>query len=118
MTVLPLWADILVSALLILGASLALIGGIGLLKLNTFYKRIHAPSIVTCGATVVIVLSSILFFSVKGGRFTIHEILIAVFVICTTPVTLMLLGRASLYRDRLENRRPAVAKDGDTDPQP
>ncbi|MCJ8139206.1 monovalent cation/H(+) antiporter subunit G [Falsirhodobacter halotolerans] len=118
MSTLPLWADILVSLLLLLGASLALIGGIGLLKLDTFYKRIHAPSIITCGATVVIVLASMLYFSVKGGRFTIHEILIAVFVICTTPVTLMLLGRAALYRDRLENRAPAVAKDGDTTRQP
>lgn len=118
MTVLPLWADILVSVLLLLGASLALIGGIGLLKLNTFYKRIHAPSIVTCGATVVIVIASMLYFSVAGGRFVIHEILVAVFVICTTPVTLMLLGRAALYRDRLENRAPAVEKDGAGDRQP
>jgi multicomponent K+:H+ antiporter subunit G len=30
----------------------------------------------------------------------LHELLIAGFVTVTTPVTLMLLGRAALYRDR------------------
>jgi multicomponent K+:H+ antiporter subunit G len=32
----------------------------------------------------------------------VHEILIAVFVTLTTPVTLMLVVRAALYRDRAE----------------
>jgi multicomponent K+:H+ antiporter subunit G len=31
-----------------------------------------------------------------------HEILITAFVLVTTPVTLMLLARAALYRDRAE----------------
>ncbi|EHJ58348.1 monovalent cation/proton antiporter, MnhG/PhaG subunit [Novosphingobium pentaromativorans US6-1] len=30
----------------------------------------------------------------------VHEILIGIFVTLTTPVTLMLLARAALYRDR------------------
>jgi len=32
----------------------------------------------------------------------IHEILISAFVIITTPVTMMLLTRAALLRDRME----------------
>ena len=32
----------------------------------------------------------------------LHEVLIAVFMVVTTPVTLMLLARAALYRDRRE----------------
>ena len=32
----------------------------------------------------------------------LHEVLIALFVTVTTPVTLMLLARAALYRDRSE----------------
>ena len=35
----------------------------------------------------------------------LHEVLIGFFVTVTTPVTLMLLGRAALYRDR-SARRP------------
>jgi multicomponent K+:H+ antiporter subunit G len=33
----------------------------------------------------------------------VHEILIGIFITITTPVTLMLLSRAALYRDRIEN---------------
>jgi multicomponent K+:H+ antiporter subunit G len=32
----------------------------------------------------------------------VHEVLIGVFITVTTPVTLMLLARAALYRDRSE----------------
>jgi multicomponent K+:H+ antiporter subunit G len=34
----------------------------------------------------------------------LHELLIAVFTVLTTPVTLILLARAALYRDRREGR--------------
>jgi multicomponent K+:H+ antiporter subunit G len=39
-----------------------------------------------------------------------HEILIIVFVVVTTPVTLMLLGQAALYRDRVEEQRGVPLK--------
>jgi multicomponent K+:H+ antiporter subunit G len=32
----------------------------------------------------------------------LHEVLIMIFILVTTPVTLMLLARAALYRDRSE----------------
>jgi multicomponent K+:H+ antiporter subunit G len=48
-----------------------------------------------------------LFFSMIEGRPVLHELLIAVFVTVTTPVTLMLLARAALYRDRME-KNPEV----------
>ena len=49
-------------------------------------------------------------FSVLEARPVVHEILIAIFVTLTTPVTLMLLARAALHRDRTEGSRdvPAV----------
>ncbi len=46
----------------------------------------------------------------------LHEVLIAVFLTVTTPVTLMLLGRAALYRDRSENAAdllPPIRTDGE-----
>jgi multicomponent K+:H+ antiporter subunit G len=47
-----------------------------------------------------------IFFSVLQTRLVVHEVLIGIFVVVTTPVTLMLLGRAALHRDRLEGRDP------------
>ena len=39
-------------------------------------------------------------FSATEGRPVLHELLIGLFVTVTTPVTLMLLGRAALYREK------------------
>jgi multicomponent K+:H+ antiporter subunit G len=97
---LPLWAALLVSFLLLLGSFLALTGSIGLVRLKRFYDRIHAPTLGTTWGTGGILLGSILFFSVLQSRPVLHEILIALFMTATTPVTLMLLARAALYRDR------------------
>ncbi len=118
---LPLWAALLASFLVLLGASLTLVGAIGLVRLKTFYDRLHAPSLGATWGTGGILLGSILLFSVLQSRLVVHEVLIAVFVTVTTPVTLMLLGRAALYRDRSENapdrprpiRTDGEAKSGD-----
>lgn len=118
-TDLPLWAAILVSLFLLAGAGLTLIGSIGFLRFKTFYERLHAPTLGTSWGTGGIVTASILYFSVTGGRFVFHELLIGIFVTVTTPVTLMLLARAALHRDRSEGREnipgsQALAKPGAT----
>jgi multicomponent K+:H+ antiporter subunit G len=103
---LPLWAAVLTSALLLLGSGLTLIGSIGLLRFKTFYERIHAP---TLGATLGLfstLAASMLYFSITQTRPVVHEILIGIFVTTTTPVTLMFLVQATLYRDRFEGRDP------------
>ncbi|HZT21152.1 MAG TPA: monovalent cation/H(+) antiporter subunit G [Dongiaceae bacterium] len=102
---LPAWAALLTSLLVLLGAGLTLIGTIGLLRLPSFYERMHAPTLGATWGTAGILLGSIVFFSVLQSRLVIHEALIAVFVTVTTPVTLMLLARAALHRDRAEGRR-------------
>ena len=99
---LPAWAALLTSFLVLLGAGFTLIGAIGLLRLKTFYERMHAPTLGATWGAAGILLGSIVFFSVLQSRPVLQETLIAVFVTVTTPVTLMLLARAALYRDRSE----------------
>lgn len=114
---LPAWAALLASFLVLLGASFTLVGAIGLVRLKTFYDRLHAPSLGATWGAGGILLGSILFFSVQQSRPVLHEVLIAVFLTVTTPVTLMLLGRAALYRDRSENVAdlpPPIRNDGET----
>ena len=101
---LPVWAAVLVALLVLTGAFLTLVGSFGLTRLHNFYFRIHAPTLGTSFGTLMILLGSVAYFSVlTGGRLAVHEVLIFVFVTATTPVTLMLLARAALYRDRAEN---------------
>ena len=99
---LPLWLSILVGFCVLLGAMLTLIGSIGLARFASFYERVHAPTLGTSLGAGFILLGSVLYFSITGQRLSVHEVLIFIFVSVTTPVTLMLLARAALYRDREE----------------
>lgn len=103
----PIWAAALVALFVLVGSFLALMGCIGLARLNSFYVRIHAPTLGTSFGTLLILLGSVLYFSLTEQRPAVHEVLIFVFVTVTTPVTLMLLARAALYRDRAE-KNPLV----------
>ncbi|MGG5823864.1 monovalent cation/H(+) antiporter subunit G [Falsiroseomonas sp. HW251] len=110
---LPIWAALPIALLLVLGAGLALIGTLGLLRLRTFYERVHAPTLGTTLGIGCVLAASMLFFSLLQTRFVLHEILIAILMVVTTPVTLMLLVRAALYRDRIEGSQPVPPKAGD-----
>jgi multicomponent K+:H+ antiporter subunit G len=101
---LPAWAALCTALFLLAGAGLTLIGSFGLLRLETFYDRVHAPTLGTTLGMGGVLIASMLFFSVLQTRLALHELLIAVFTVFTTPVTLMLLARAALYRDRREGR--------------
>jgi multicomponent K+:H+ antiporter subunit G len=99
---LPAWAALLTALLVLLGAGLTLLGAVGTLRFGSFFERVHAPTLGTSWGTGAILLASIVCFSVLGSRPVLHEILIGAFITVTTPVTLMLLARAALYRDRAE----------------
>jgi multicomponent K+:H+ antiporter subunit G len=99
---LPPWAAIVVGLLMLSGALLAFTGSLGLLRLKNFYQRVHAPTLGTTLGTFFMLAGSITCFSVLHGRPIFNEILIGVFLTVTTPITLMLLVRAALYRDREE----------------
>jgi multicomponent K+:H+ antiporter subunit G len=90
----------LVGVFAILGAALALVGSIGLLRLSTFYERLHPPTMGTTAGAGFTLAASMLLFSTLDSRPVIHEIVIAAFMVVTTPVTYMLLVRAAIHRDR------------------
>jgi multicomponent K+:H+ antiporter subunit G len=92
--------------LIVLGALLALSGSLGLLRMKSFYERVHPPTMGTTLGTGLILIGSMLHFSVLEGRPVLHEILIGVLMTVTTPVTYMLLVRAALHRDHAEGRDP------------
>jgi len=96
----PLVATV-VALLIVLGASFALIGSIGLLRLRSFYERVHPPTMGTTAGVGLVLAGSMLLFSVLASRPVMHEVLIAVFTFVTTPVTYMLLVRAATHRDRI-----------------
>jgi multicomponent K+:H+ antiporter subunit G len=113
----PLWAAIPAAAFLVIGAGLSLLGTIGLVTLRNFYERIHAPTLATSWGAGGMVMASMIIFTAASARPVFHEILIGIFVTVTTPVTLMMLGRATLYRDRMQ-RSPELPQSARHAPEP
>ncbi|MGZ8294979.1 MAG: monovalent cation/H(+) antiporter subunit G [Telluria sp.] len=110
---LPDWAALLVALLLVLGASIILIGSLGLLRLHTFYQRIHGPAItITLGAGCVLA-ASMVYFTVSQSRLVIHEVIITAFLMMTAPVVAMMIMRAAVYRDLRAGKHDAGATAGD-----
>ena len=92
------WLAIPAAILLVAGGLLTLIGTAGLLRLQTFYARMHAPTMGTTLGTGCVVLASMLVSSAVADRPVIHELLIGAFLTLTAPVTAILLMRASRTR--------------------
>ncbi|CAM3213586.1 monovalent cation/H(+) antiporter subunit G [Paracoccus nototheniae] len=103
----PLWLAVPVAVLVVLGSTLTLIGAYGFLRLPSFYDRLHAPTLATSWGTGGVILASMLLASFHQDRPILHELLVGLALSATVPVTLMLLGRAALHRDRAE-RSPTL----------
>ena len=116
---LPAGVAATVALLVVLGAALALVGSFGLLRLRTFYERVHPPTMGTTLGLGCILLASMALFSALGSRAVLHEIVIAVFAIVTTPVTYVLLVRAAVRRDEASvddaALKPAEPRSADPD---
>ena len=75
------------------GALFAFVGSLGLMRLGTFFERVHPPTMGTTLGTALVLAGSMLYFG------ALREILIGGLMLVNTPVTYTLLGRAALRRD-------------------
>lgn len=93
------WIAVPVAVLLFVGGSISLIGALGLLRLPSFYQRIHGPAITVSLGAGLLLMASMLYFSASASRPVIHELIISAFILLTAPVVSMLVLRAAIYRD-------------------
>ena len=97
---LPLWAEIVVAALVLAGAAGALLGSFSILRLPDFFERVHVPAIIATLGCWCVMWATVLFFSVQQGELAIFPLLIALFIAITVPIPTIFLMRASLFRAR------------------
>lgn len=97
---LPLWLDIAISALVLCGAAIAFTGSLGLLRLKSYFERVHAPSIIATMGCWCVMHGALAYFSATGDGPALHVLLIALFIAVTVPVTNIFLMRAALFRAR------------------
>ncbi|WP_323813454.1 Na+/H+ antiporter subunit G [Cellvibrio sp. NN19] len=91
------WLEIIISACLLIGASFALIGSIGLMRLPDFYLRLHGPAKATTLGVGGIIIGSVIYFSTQGDGLSLHELLIALFLFITAPVSAHIVAKAALH---------------------
>lgn len=89
--------EILVSFFLLIGASFALIGSIGLIRLPDFYLRLHGPAKATTLGVGGVLIGSMIFFSNRGEGLSLHELLVTMFLFITAPVSAHIVAKAALH---------------------
>ncbi len=111
------WVDWIVAVLIVGGAAFALVGSYGLAKLGDFYKRLHGPTKATTLGVGGVLLASCVFF-IAAGRGGTEQILVALFLFITAPVSAHLLVKAVLSLDATDRppppSRPAAPDEGRT----
>jgi multicomponent K+:H+ antiporter subunit G len=90
--------DTILSLLLLTGACFTLVGSIGLARLPDFFSRLHAPTKATTLGLSSMLVASMLYFGLSG-RPSVHELLIALFLFVSAPVSAHLLARAASHLD-------------------
>jgi multicomponent K+:H+ antiporter subunit G len=108
---LSLWVEIMVAVLLLVSGALALVGALGLLRLKTFFQRMHAPAVSTSLCIWCVAVASIVYFSARDGRLELQAWLIMILLAITAPITTSLLARAALFRKRTMTTTSAVRGD-------
>ncbi len=98
-------ADIATVVALYAGAFFAFVGSVGLLKLDTPMKRLHAPTKAsTLGVGSLLLASMIQAFAHGSG--SVHEVLIMAFLFVTAPISANFISKVNLHREDADPTPP------------
>lgn len=105
---------LLIVVLLAAGSFFVFLGGFSLVKLSSFFHRIHGPTKASTLGVGCILLASIAYHTFYGSGLHPRELLIAVFLFMTAPVSahLMSLAALSLMEGRPDDPSHTVDPEG------
>ena len=90
-------SEIIISVLLLIGASFALLGSFGLWRLPDFYMRLHGPTKATTLGVGSILMAWTLYFAVQDRAISLEPVLITFFLFLTAPLSAHLMARAAIH---------------------
>jgi multicomponent K+:H+ antiporter subunit G len=102
------WLELLIAICLLGGAAFALVGAIGIVKLPDLFTRLHGPTKSSTLGVGGIMLGTLLYFSAIGDGLSLRELLLALFLFITAPVSAHLVAKAALHIAPDHNRDPAL----------
>ena len=103
--------ELLLSLLVLAGAIFTFIGSLGLARLGDFYTRLHGPTKATTLGVGSLLIASAVYFSVSGASLSLHEVLVALFLFITAPISAHLMAKAALHQ-KLASLAPLPEEDG------
>jgi len=91
------WLEWLIAGCLVFGGLFVLLGSVALLKLPDFYSRLHGPTKATTLGLGSLVVASLLYFNLVVGVLNLQQLLLALFLFISAPVTAHLLIKVALH---------------------
>ena len=89
--------ELFTSFFLLVGGAFVLIGSIGLARLPDLFMRLHGPTKATSLGVGGILIASMFHFGSQGNGFSLHEVLVTLFLFTTAPVSAYLVARTMLH---------------------
>lgn len=86
--------------LIVLGAFFMFVGSLGLAVLPDMMRRLHAPTKSSTLGLGALLAGSVVYAIGVRGVFSIHEVLITMFIFITAPVTGMMIAKAYILTNR------------------
>ena len=107
--------DLVIAALLVLGGAFALVGSWGLARLPGLMARLHGPTKATTLGVGGCLVASMLYFPTHGMAYSIHELLVTLFLFITAPISANMIAKAYLHGRKIAADR---GEETDTDLPP
>ncbi|WP_244670564.1 Na+/H+ antiporter subunit G [Rhodoplanes elegans] len=93
-------SEIVVTALILIGTVFLFVGSLGLATLPDLMRRLHAPTKATTLGIGAMLVASMLWFDLRHDALSFHELLIALFLFMTAPVSAHMIAKAHMLRDK------------------
>ncbi|MFD1104657.1 Na+/H+ antiporter subunit G [Sphingobium olei] len=89
--------DFFIAFLIVLGGAFALIGSWGLARLPALMSRLHGPTKATTLGVGGCLVASMIYFPSQGLAWSAHELLIALFLFITAPISANMIAKAYMH---------------------
>jgi multicomponent K+:H+ antiporter subunit G len=90
--------ETIIAILAVTGAVFVLLGSVAMLKLPDFYTRLHGPTKATTLGLGALVLMSVLFFNGVMEQLSLQQLLIALFLFISAPITAHMLIKVAMHQ--------------------
>lgn len=107
----PIVAELLIAILLVISGIFGFVGSYGLIKLQDPMQRLHAPTKATTLGIGGVLIASMIYFVVKTGHISVHELIISLFLFLTAPITANFIAKTFMAR----NLQPSDLPESGTD---